>query len=233
MDAMPVWSPDGSRIAFSSQRSGVSDLYQKASNGVGNEGVVFKSDEGKRPYDRSPDGHFLIYGIGAAGHFDLWYLSFAGDDRKPRAYLQTRFSQSQSQFSPDGRLVAYTSDETGKNEIYVRPFPQAAGRKWAVSTNGGTQPRWRRDGKELFYISADSKMTAVGVTTTPEFKKTGNPNALFTAPVLGGGIDLGPSRYDVSHDGQKFLIDAAPTDGAAARIRPITIVLNWQTLITK
>ena len=111
----------------------------------------------------------------------------------------------------------YTSDETGKDEVYVRPFPQAAGGKWLVSTNGGAQPRWRRDGKELFYISADSKMMVAGVTTTPEFKNTGDPKTLFTAPVLGGGTDIGPFRYDVSRDGQKFLIDAAPTDGAAAR----------------
>jgi len=170
-DVTPVWSPDGSRIVFSSQRGGVFDLYDKASNGVGNEGVLFKSDEGKYAYDWSPDGRFLLYGVGTAGHFDLWYLPLVGDDRKPRPYLQTQFSQSQAQFSPDGRFVAYTSDETGKNEVYVRSFAQAAGGKWVVSTNGGTQPRWRRDGKELFYISGDSKMMAVGVITTPEFKK--------------------------------------------------------------
>jgi hypothetical protein len=107
------------------------------------------------------------------------------------------------------------------------------GGKWVVSTNGGTQPRWRRDGKEMFYISADSRMMAVGVTTAPEFKKAGDPKALFTATVLGGGGDIGPFRYDVSHDGKKFLIDAAPTDGAATPPSTITIVLNWQTLVKK
>jgi hypothetical protein len=100
------------------------------------------------------------------------------------------------------------------------------------STNGGTQPRWRRDGRELFYISADSKMMAAGVTTTPEFKNTGAPRALFTAPVPGGGF-INPFRYDVTPDGQKFLIDAVATDEAATRPLPITVVLNWQTLLKK
>jgi Tol biopolymer transport system component len=233
IDTSPVWSPDDRRIAFSSIRSGVLDLYHKASNGVGNEGVLVKSDTAKHAYDWSSDGDFLLYGSGSAGHFDLWYLPLAGDDREPKPYLQTQFSQSQAQFSPDGHLVAYTSDESGRNEVYVRPFPRAASGKWAVSTNGGTQPRWRRDGKELFYVSADSKMMAVGVTTAPEFKKTGDPKALFTAPLLGGGVDIGPFRYDVSRDGRKFLIDAAPADGAASRPSTITIVLNWQTLVRK
>jgi Tol biopolymer transport system component len=232
-DATPVWSPDGSRIAFSSHRSGVFDLYDKASNGVGNEGVLFKSDERKYAYDWSPDGHFLLYTSGI-GHLDLWYLPLAGDDREPKPYLQTQFSQSQAQFSPDGCFVAYASDESGRNEVYVRPFPQATSGKWVVSRNGGTQPRWRRDGRELFYISADSKMMAADVTTAPEFKEIGDPKALFAAPVLGGGIDIGPFRYDVSRDGHKFLIDAAATtDEAAARPSTITIVMNWQTLVKK
>ena len=198
-DSMPVWAPDGSRIAFTSHR-GDPDIYQKASNGVGNEEVLFKSDEWKRPYDWSPDGHSW-FTAAASGHFDLWYLPLAGDDRKPRPYLQTQFSQSQAQFSPDGRFVAYTSDETGRNEIYVRPFPQASGGKWLVSTNGGTEPRWRRDGKELFYISADSKMMAAGVTTAPAFKKPGIPNrcsrCLFWAAEASFRYDV-PRRPEVS-----------------------------------
>jgi Tol biopolymer transport system component len=233
-----VWSPDGSRIAFSSNRALGFDLYQKASNGVGNEDVLFKSNEGKVAYDWSPDGQFLLYGVSGAldaGHSDLWYLSLSGNDRKPLRYLQTTLGQTQ--FSPDGRFVAYTSDETGKSEVYVRPFPRASDGKWVVSTNGGTQPRWRRDGRELFYISADSKMMAAGVTTAPVFKKSGDPKALFTAPVPGGGTDISnfinPCRYDVTPDGQKFLIDAVVTDEAAIRPLPITVVLNWQTLLKK
>jgi eukaryotic-like serine/threonine-protein kinase len=229
---MAVWSPDGSRIAFANRSPGSLGIYQKTSNGVGNEEVLLKSDELQYLYDWSPDGHFLVYGIAAASHFDLWYLPLAGDDRKPKPYLQGQFTLTYAQFSPDGRFVAYTSDETGRSEIYVRPFPNALGGRWLVSTNGGTQPRWRRDGKELFYISADSKMMAAGVTTTPEFKKLNDPKALFTAPVLGGVSAVNVFRYDVSRDGQRFLIDASATETAAAR-PPITVVLNWQALLKR
>ncbi len=232
-DWMAVWSPDGTRIAFANRSPGSHGIYQKTSNGVGNEEVLLKSDELQYPYDWSPDGHFLVYGITSGGtQLELWYLPVTGDDRKPRAYLQSQFSQTQAQFSPDGRFLAYTSDETGRSEIYVRPFPNALGGRWLVSTNGGTQPRWRRDGKELFYISADSKMMAAGVTTTPEFKKLDDPKALFTVPVLGGGSAFNVFRYDVSRDGQRFLIDASATETAAAR-PPITVVLNWQALLKR
>lgn len=121
--------------------------------------------------------------------------------------------------------------------MYVRPFPRASDGKWVVSTNGGTQPRWRRDGRELFYISADSKMMAVGVTTSPEFKKAGDTKALFTAPVSSGEINIrsfiNAFRYDVTRDGQRFLVDAVAASQASTRSLPITIVLNWQTLMNK
>src|SRR4030095_2267983 len=153
----------------------------------------------------------------------------------PIPYLQTTLGQAQ--FSPDGRFVAYTSDETGKSEVYVRPFPRASDGKWVVSTNGGTQPRWRRGGTELFYISVDSKMMAAGVTTSPEFKKAGDTKALFTEPVPRGEVNIrrfiNAFRYDVTSDGQTFLVDAVATDEAAIRPLSITVVLNWQTLLKK
>jgi Tol biopolymer transport system component len=232
---MAVWSPDGGRLAFAKRTTGSLGIYQKASNGVGNEEILLKSDELQYLYDWSPDGRFLVYGTVSGTHIDLWYLPVTGDDHKPRAYLQSQFSQKQAQFSPDGRFVAYTSDETGRSEIYVRPFPNVSGGRWLVSTNGGTQPRWRRNGKELFYISADSKMMAAVVTTTPEFQKLDDPKALFPVPVLGGGGEfnaINVFRYDVSRDGQRFLIDASATETAAAR-PPITVVLNWQALLKR
>jgi len=225
----PVWSPDGSRITYTSHL-GNAEISQRASNGVGSEDLLVRSDQWKRPYDWSPDGHILLYGASLGSErYDLWYLPLAGDERKPRLYLQSEFSQSQARFSPDGRFVAYTSNETGRNEIYVRPFPQASGGKWPVSTNGGTESHWRRDGKELYYLSADSRMMAAGVTTTPAFNLIGNPKPLFTAPVLGSGA----TRYDVTADGQKFLVDAASTDAGASRRSVITVVLNWPTLLKR
>ena len=192
--------------------------------------MLLKSDEYKRLYDWSPDGHILLYGASLGSErIDLWYLPLAGGERKPRPYLQTEFSQFQARFSPDGRFVAYTSNETGRNEIYVRPFPQASAGKWRVSANGGTEPHWRRDGKELYYISADSKMMAAGVTTAPAFNMPANPKPLFTLPALGGGA----TRYDVTADGQKFLIDAVVTGGEAPRSMSITVVLNWPALLKK
>ncbi len=137
--------------------------------------------------DWSPDGRFLLYARRRElGECELWVLPLTGDDRKPTPYLQTDFNVSQARFSPDGRYVAYTSNASGRNEVYVQPFPAAAGGKWMVSQGGGSQPRWRRDGKELFYISADSKVMAVPVATTPAFTP-GVPKALFAAPILGGG----------------------------------------------
>jgi Tol biopolymer transport system component/predicted Ser/Thr protein kinase len=230
---MAVWSPDGRRLAYAIRRAGAYDLYEKASKGVGNENVVLKSDEPQYPYDWSPDGRFLLYGVPSAQHFNLWYLPVVGEDRQARPYLQTQFGNTQAQFSPDGHFVAYTADETGKNEIYVSPFPNASDERWVVSTNGGTQPRWRRDGRELFYLSADSKMMAVAVTTVPDFRRLGNPVALFEAPVSSGGLGFSVFHYDVSRDGPKFLIDAQAKDGASAPALPITVVLNWQLSLKK
>jgi predicted Ser/Thr protein kinase len=224
---MAAWSPDGDRLAFASNRGGTFDLYQKASTGVGNEDSLLKSSEAKYAYDWSPDG--LLYSV-YAGQAEVCFLPLTGDDRKPRRYLAGQFDESQARFSPDRRFVAYTSDESGKNEVYVQPFPEASGGKWVVSKGGGTQPQWRRDGKELFYISADSKMMAVDVTTTPVFQ-SGNPKALFAAPIWASSLIV--TRYDVTHDGRKFLINALGTDAAAVSASPIEVVLNWQIVLRK
>jgi eukaryotic-like serine/threonine-protein kinase len=222
-NSTPVWSPDGTRIAF----SGGHNLIEKASNGLGKGDVLFTSSLGNTSAnDWSSDGRFLLFGTG----FALWYLPLTGDDRKPRNYFQAEFRPMEGQFSPDGHYVAYTCAETGRNEIYVRPFPNASGGRWLISTNGGTQPRWRGDGRELFYISGDSKLMSVGITTTPAFEKVGSPRALFSAPVPANGT--GAFSYDVTRDGGRFLIDAAEIT-SATRPAPITVVLNWPALMEK
>ena len=136
-------------------------------------------------------------------------------------YVSTAFSLEGVRFSPDTRFVAYISVESGRNEVYVQPFPASSQGKWMVSKGGGTQAVWRRDGKQLFYISPDSKVMAVEVTISPEFK-AGIPKALFSAPVYGGGDHRLGHRYDVTADGTRFLITTLSQEAS-----PITVVLNW------
>ena len=151
---------------------------------------------------------------------------------QPEPYLKTEFNATQGRFSPDGRFVAYVSDSSGRYEIYVQPFPAASGSKTTISTAGGISPRWRGDGKELFYISPDSKIMTVEVSTTPGFK-AGIPRPLFTAPIWGGGTFRNVTRYDVTADGKRFLINSVTADAATSAPTPITIVLNWTALLKK
>jgi Tol biopolymer transport system component/predicted Ser/Thr protein kinase len=228
VDWMPVWSPDGSRIVWSATRGENGNLYHKPSNGAGADELLLKSEENKYPNDWSPDGRYLLFSsVGKSS--DLWILPMTGDDRKPRIYLQTEFHESQARFSPDARWVAYTSNESGVNEVYVRPFPDASAGKWMVSKGGGNQPHWRRDGRELFYISADSKMMAVDVLAGPAFR-SGVPKALFPATIMGGASATNTTRYDVTADGKKFLINSVQDVRDPS---PITVVLNWQAGLRK
>lgn len=229
---------------FSSERDGpVFNLYEKASSGAGDGGLVLKSNEDKSAQDWSLDGRFLLYSIAVNGRrsfappasHDLWVLPLTAGDHRPELYLKIEFNETQGRFSPDSRFVAYASDASGRNEIYeiyVQPFPTASDGKWKVSTSGGIAPRWGRDGKELFYISADSQMMAVEVSTNPVFKP-GIPRALFHAPIWGGGTTNNVTRYDVTADGTKFLINSATAEGTPPPPAPITVALNWTALLKK
>ena len=144
-------------------------------------------------------------------------------DRRPFAVVQTDAIEDQGQFSPDGNWLAYTSNESGKGEIYVIPFPPSAnGGKWLVSPAGGVMPRWRRDGKELFYIAPDSKMMAVPVSTRPVFR-SGTPQALFDSEVVDTGIRTGPLSWDLAPDGKRFLIISPGSSDTLS----LTVALNW------
>jgi eukaryotic-like serine/threonine-protein kinase len=230
----PVWSPDGNRIVFASQGNPGSNLYQKSANGAEGQQVLLKLDRSATPTSWSSDGRYLLYtSTTAATKDDLWVLPIEGD-KKPQPFLRTEFNERDARFSPDGRWVAYTSDESGREEVYVRPFLQttdgktaAAGAKWLISSAGGIQPRWRRDGKELFYAAPNADVMAVAITTQPAFE-AGIPKALFQMPVAGGPA-IG-SKWDVTADGQRFLI-AAPA--AASATTPFTVVLNWQAGLKK
>ena len=227
-DVIGVWSPDGARIVFSSLRDGPVNLYWKLSNGAGVDQLLLKSDAPKWVNDWSRDGRFILYstGVGSA-NLDLWVLPMDGD-RKPRPYLQTSFNKKQGQFSPDSRFVAYASDETGNLEIYVQPFPEASGGKWMISQNGGVEPRWSRDGKELFYFSGRTLMS-VEVETNPAFK-AGAPKALFDAPIEAGYTNDG-HRWQIAPDGKRFLALAITPGENLSTL--ITVALNWEAGLKK
>ncbi len=210
-----IWSPDGHRVVFASTQKGPRDLFQKASNGAGPENVLLADDANKYPESWSPDGRFLLYMRWAKGSTpDIWVLPLFGD-RKPYGFIEAPFFELASQFSPDGRWVAYNSNESGRSEVYVVPFPGPGG-KVRISTGGGDSARWRRDGKEIFYLAGNTLMAA-GVTANGSRLAVGAVQRLFDVPTADGYWP-----YDVSPDGQRFLVNML--EGAVA---PLTIVVNW------
>jgi serine/threonine protein kinase/Tol biopolymer transport system component len=220
---LPVWSPDGGRIAFESVRSGSVALAVKSSTGDGIEEVLFESPEIKIPCDWSPDGRSLLYYVpDPKAGTDLWVLP--QDTRTPVVFLRTEANELWGQFSPDGRWVAYQSNETGRYEIYVRAFT-APGGPVLISTAGGVYPRWSRDGKELYFIAPDAKLMAVPIRATATMVESDVPTPLFQTQRLGGGLNvIGRShQYDVDRDG-RFLINVEAESSAP----PITLVMNWK-----
>jgi hypothetical protein len=159
--------------------------------------------------------------------YDLWVLPMSGG-RKPQEFLHTPFDERQPQFSPDGRFVAYALDESGKYEVYVSTFPPSSAGKWPISNGGGYQPRWRRDGKELLYFSGGGTLMSVEVALGATFK-AGVPKALFQAPLYGGGANPAQTRWDLTPDRQRFLINTIPAEASS----PLTVVLNWQAGLKK
>jgi eukaryotic-like serine/threonine-protein kinase len=225
----PVWAPDGSHVAFYSNREGLGDTYQKAANGAAQDEALDKSPMTKRPDDWSHDGRYIIEEINGRSKTgsDIWVLPLFGD-RKPFPYLQTEFNERQAKLSPNGQWLAYVSDETKRNEVYVQTFPTPGG-KWQVSTNGGTRPVWSRDGRELFFIGGDQKMMAIEVKSDVlngggKFD-AGLPKPLFDthfALILNGW-------FDVTKDG-RFLIPTLVEQTASV---PMTVVVNWQAGLKK
>jgi len=214
----PVWSADGSHIAFNSSRDGHGNIYQRATGGAAQDEALDKDERNKRPDDISSDGRFLVEETTTPG--DIWVLPLSGD-RKPYAYVHTEFSEGTAKLSPDGHWLAYRSDASKRNEIYVVTFPNLGG-QWQISTGGGTRPIWSRDGKELYFISADQKLMTVEIRGGAKFER-GTPKPLFDVKIAPGG------GYDVSKDGP-FLI---PTQLEQAATVPLTVVANWQATLTR
>jgi Tol biopolymer transport system component len=227
-ERVPAWSPDGTRLAFISNRKGHFDIYQKASDGSGTEKVLFADSTDKIYLSWLPDGQSLLYGTNNAtpgtGN-DLWVLPLSGD-QKPVPFLQTQFNELFGQVSPDGRWVVYASNESGKVEVYVAPYHGGRSGKWQISTDGGTIPRWRRDGTEIFYLAPDNKLMAAAVNGKGSSFEVGAVKTLFESRVLTGTR----YPYDVSADGQRFLISTPPDESGPT---PITVVLSWTAGLKK
>jgi Tol biopolymer transport system component len=220
-----IWSPDSSRVVFTSNRKGHFDLYQNASDGSGTEALLLEDNLDKYPESWSPDGRFILYGSngGPTGN-DLYVLPLTGD-RKPVPFLKTQFNEFSGRFSPDGRWVAYRSNESGMYEIYVAPFPGPGGKR-QISTAGGNWPRWRRDGTEIFFLSPDNKLMAAAVNGKGPSFEVGAVKPLFDTHEWPGTR----YPYDVTADGQHFLVNTVPGQASSA---PITIVVNWTAGLKK
>jgi Tol biopolymer transport system component/DNA-binding winged helix-turn-helix (wHTH) protein len=216
----PVWTPDGKRIAFESNKEGPSNVFWQLADGSGGLERLTTSEYNDNPRSWSPDGQLLAFSEHTiAAGFDLWILRL--EDRKAQPLLRTPFNESAPRFSHDGRWLAYASDESGRNEIYVQPYPGSAG-KWQISTEGGREPVWNPNGRELFYRSGD-KMMAVEITTQPSFA-AGKPRVLFEGKYLPAVFTV--PNYDVSPDGQRFLM-IKPVEQKQAGPTQINVVLNW------
>jgi dipeptidyl aminopeptidase/acylaminoacyl peptidase len=250
IDSAPIWSPDGGLVIFRSIRTGVFDLFEKSASATAEERPLLVNSQQKTPLDWSQDRRFLLYGThDPKTASDLWALPMMGEPpstvsgrpepaegRKPFAILQSSFDEIEGQFSPDGRWLAYTSNESGRYEIYIRTFPEVGG-KWLVSAAGGGQPRWRRDGRELFYVAPDGRLMAVPIRRlAPDAPalEAGAPVPLFpTRLATGGNIFntgvLARAQYAVAADG-RFLMNIAADDGITS---PINIVQNWDAALKK
>jgi Tol biopolymer transport system component len=213
-------------IVYSSNANGPGDVMMKRSSGTGSEESVYSSGAFTVASDWSPDGKTILFheqGGPGSTNWDLWLYSLA--EKKARIFLRTPYVEAGGKFSPDGRWIAYQSDESGKLQIYVLPASGNAG-KWMISTDGGTRVRWSRDGKRIYYASPDSKLMAVDVNTRGDEFVAGTPQVLFPINLR----SLFGEQYDVAADGKRFLIN---TPIQQSEVAPITIVQNWTAALSK
>jgi|RhiMethySRZTD1v2_1073278.scaffolds.fasta_scaffold42726_2 DNA-binding winged helix-turn-helix (wHTH) protein/Tol biopolymer transport system component len=221
---LPVWGPRGADIVFTSRRiGGSSDLVHRSIAGAStDESLLLRSPEMKIGGNWTGDNRYIVYtGSDPKTKLDLWTLSVA--DRKPVPFLQTSFNEMHGQVSPDGRWLAYASDESGTWEVYVQTFPEP-GAKRTISIGGGAEPQWRRDGRELYYLAPEGTLMAVAVSSTHDVFDAGRAVPLFQARIPADILAF-RNHYAPSHDGQRFLVDAADDN------EPINVVVNWTALL--
>jgi Tol biopolymer transport system component len=235
LNITPFWSPQGDSIVFSGARSGGTfGLYQSRANGTGQYELLLSTPNNKQVSQWSRDGRFIVFSESdPKTKQDIWVLPMGiGIERKPIPFLRSEFNEFSGQLSPDCHWMAYTSDESGQREVYVRPFPGGEG-QWKISVAGGELPRWRGDGKELFFIGADGKMTAVSVEAAvganPSLKPE-VPKPLFEVRLASVGIAV-VFEYDVTADGKRFLLDT--TGGSAASTQMLNVIVNWTSGLKK
>ena len=222
-DRLPVWSPDGTQLVFASNRKGFLDLYRKGL-GAAQEDLLLETKENKQPFDWSADGNFIAYvTVGLKSQADIWVLPLTGD-RKPIAFLRTGASEWDPHFSPDGRWIAYCSDESGQSEIYMRPFP-GPGDPSQISLSGGKRPRWSHDGLSIFYINPQNWFVRTEITAKGSKVDVGKAKLLFHAfPREYAGT------YDVSPDGKKIVLNSLTASEISP---PTTLTVNWTALLKK
>jgi Tol biopolymer transport system component len=223
----PAWSPDGKTLAFFSTRAGLNHIYQKAADGSGVTTPLVVDDASETYPAWSPDGRYLIFNRQAAqanSNIEIWAMPLFGD-RKAFPVVRGALNATWPAVSPDGKWLGYTSSESGRDEVYVVPFLHGSG-KWLVSTQGGNRPRWRHDGKELFYLSPDNRIMAAEILTQSTSFTVGEVEPLFQASPAGNPGWL----YDVSADGKEFVVVSRASKAAAS---PVTLVVNWPALLKK
>lgn len=213
----------------STRKGGVANLYRKAANGAGAEELLLESSEDKMSTDWSPDGRHVLYCMyDPKTQNDVWALPLDGNQKtqKPFPVVQTEFEERNAQFSPDGKWIAYQSNESGRFEVYIQPFP-GPGAKTRISTNGGAQARWRRDGRELFYMALDGRLMAVPIRLPVDGQTVdaGVPVPLFLAHPRRAIEHIDGPQYVVSPDGQRFLVNTIVEQGPTP---PISVILNWK-----
>jgi Tol biopolymer transport system component len=226
LNGNPVWSPDGSQIAFSCTRTGVANIYAKPTTGAAEERQLAESNDDQRPKSWSPDGRYIAFENRGLSSPAVFILPLFGD-RKPFNLFNAPYPTIQPSFSPDGRWIAYASMESGVLEVYVTSFPEAKG-KWLVSSGGGMSPQWRRDGRELFYVSSNGALMAAEVSTVSGSFTVGAVRQ--TSERRMSYATAFQSMYDIFPDGQRFIISAVKPEALHS---PLTLVTNWPAALPK